>query len=95
MKRDRRRVRWGVVCAAAGMLAAAPALGGREGVAPARPPLVVEVRYGDSLWTIAREHGDPNRDVRDVVWRIARANRVEAGALQPGEEIAIPAECLP
>jgi hypothetical protein len=56
---------------------------------------VVEVRYGDSLWTIAREHGDPDRDVRDIVWQIEQVNDVDAGDLQPGSEITIPAECLP
>jgi hypothetical protein len=53
------------------------------------------VRCGDSLWTIAREHGDPGRDIREIVWRIGQANELDSGNLQPGDEIMIPAECLP
>ncbi|MFB3881360.1 MAG: LysM peptidoglycan-binding domain-containing protein [Armatimonadota bacterium] len=95
MGRHPRWLRWGLLCAAAGALTAAPALGGREGADPNGQPLVVEVRYGDSLWTIAREHGDPDRDVRDVVWLIGQANDTDPAELQPGDEIVIPAECLP
>jgi hypothetical protein len=60
----------------------------REG----RPAVAVMVRFGDSLWTLAREHGDPRRDVRDVVGAMMRLNRVQPGELQPGSVIAIPAE---
>ncbi len=85
---------------ALGALAAFPVLaGGAGGRTPEVPQeqfsLLVEVRYGESLWTLAREHGDPERDVRDLVWRIRRANGVEAGRLRPGSTITIPAECLP
>ena len=95
MNRHRNRPRWRLLCVIAGMLTAVPALGGRDHDAPPRPPLVVEVKYGDSLWTIAQLYGDPNRDVRETVWRIARANDVDPANLQPGGEIGIPAECLP
>lgn len=90
-----RRAGWMLAGAALGALTAVPALGGREGDVPPRPPLPVEVRYGDSLWTIAREHGDPGRDIREIVWRIGQANELDSGNLQPGDEIMIPAECLP
>jgi hypothetical protein len=98
MKEDRMKPRWTgwmLVCVALGALTAVPALGGRQGDAPHRPPLMVEVRYGDSLWTIAREHGDPGRDIREIVWQIGQANEVDPGNLQPGDEIMIPADCLP
>jgi nucleoid-associated protein YgaU len=52
------------------------------------------VKYGDSLWTIARQYGDPNRDVREVVDAISKENGVEPGRLQPGETLRIPAEYL-
>jgi Tfp pilus assembly protein FimV len=58
------------------------------------PPLAVRVKYGDSLWTIARQYGDPNRDVREVVDAISKENGVEPGRLQPGETLRIPAEYL-
>jgi hypothetical protein len=95
LNRYPRSLRWGLLCIAVGVLTAVPALGGRDAHAPARPPLVVEVRYGDSLWTIAREYGDPDRDVREIVWGIGREDKTDPGNLQPGDEIVIPAEFLP
>ena len=95
MHRHPRWSRWGLLCVAVGMLTAVPALGRDDRAAPQRSPLVIEVRYGDSLWTIARQYGDTNRDVRDIVWQIQRENDVVADNLQPGTEITLPAECLP
>ncbi len=95
MNRQPRWSRWGLLGVALGMLIAAPALGGRDSASTPRPPLVVEVRYGDSLWTIAKEYGDPERDVRDILWHIRTANALNAGSLQPGDEIKVPADCLP
>jgi hypothetical protein len=59
---------------------------------PPTPPLIVEVAYGDSLWTLARSHGDPERDVRDVVTVIMHTNQIGAGRLRPGQRLLIPAE---
>jgi len=59
------------------------------------PPLVVEVAYGDSLWTLARRYGDPRRDVRETLLKIMRVNQVHPGVLQPGEMLIIPADCRP
>ena len=88
--------RWMALSGVVGALGAFPALaGGRGEVSEPRPGLVVEVEYGESLWTIAREHGNPAQDVRETVWRIRRANGVDAGRLRPGSRITIPAECLP
>jgi hypothetical protein len=57
-------------------------------------PRVVAVQHGDSLWTLARQHGDPRRDVRDVVAEMMRVNAVDPGELQPGSTIVIPAHLL-
>lgn len=57
-----------------------------------RPPLVVKVGHGDSLWTIAERCGDPGRDVREVVDAIMVENGADPGHLQPGEMLRIPAE---
>jgi len=95
MRRHPRWFRWALLGVVAGLASAVPALGGRDRDLPPRPPLVVEVRYGDSLWTIARKYGDPDRDIRDIVWQIQQANDVDAGDLQPGSEITVPAACLP
>ncbi len=97
MDRRQRWVRWMVVSLVVGVFAAFPALAGsrQQDLEGARPPLLVEVAYGDSLWTIAREHGDPNRDVREIVYFIRKTNNVTAAKLQPGDVLAIPAHCLP
>ena len=97
MPRRPRWCRWIALSGVVGGMAAFPALAGGRGAdseAP-RPPLVVKVVYGESLWTIARKHGNPSQDVRETVWRIRRANGVEAGRLRPGSKITIPADCLP
>lgn len=89
----RARPRWGRLALVGGMVAAVAWPVAARTDQPARrpaPPLAVEVRYGDSLWTLAREYGDPKRDVRAVVAEIARANRVEPGALRPGQVLVIP-----
>jgi Tfp pilus assembly protein FimV len=74
--------------------AALPAFGVREEAEefPPSPPLLVRVEYGDSLWTIAREHGDPSRDVRETVAAIRHANGVDPGRLRPGAMLLIPLE---
>jgi nucleoid-associated protein YgaU len=93
----RARPRWGRLALVGGVaaLGAWPVAARTDQPAPPpAPPRRVVVRYGDSLWTLAREHGDPRRDVRAVVTEIARANRVSAGVLRPGQVLVIPAECL-
>ena len=62
---------------------------------PTLSPRVVTVAEGDSLWTLAREYGDPHRDVRTVVTRMLQVNDVDPGDLQPGQQVTIPADCLP
>jgi len=87
MRRVRRR-RWGAlasVAVAVWLLSAAA----RPDAGPP-PPLVVEVAYGDSLWTLARRYGDPAQDVREVVTAMMRANSIAPGRLQPGQRLLIP-----
>jgi hypothetical protein len=47
------------------------------------------VREGDTIWDIAIRFG-PGGDPRPLVDAISEANRVDAGALRPGQIIAIP-----
>jgi LysM repeat protein len=46
---------------------------------------------GDSLWSIAEEVA-PTADPRDVIGDITRLNMLDGGAIQVGDELAIPAE---
>lgn len=48
------------------------------------------VREGDTLWSIAKRL-DPGEDPRPLVDAISAANRVQAGALVPGQTLLIPA----
>ncbi len=67
----------------------------RERTPETPPPLAVRVQYGDSLWTLAKQYGDPHRDVRALVAEMIRVNATQPGQLQPGQDLIIPANCLP
>lgn len=47
------------------------------------------VRPGDTLWSIAGRF-EPDRDPREVVYELTRANDVDAGGLVPGQRLAVP-----
>jgi nucleoid-associated protein YgaU len=67
----------------------ANALDGTGGRVPAKTTTYV-VRPGDTLWSIARSVA-PGHDPRLVVDAILGANRVQPGALMPGQSLSIPA----
>lgn len=51
----------------------------------------ITVSPGDTLWSIAEEVA-PTEDPRDVVDALARLNTIDAGGLQAGQTLAVPAE---
>ena len=61
-----------------------------EDVAPATFETVT-VMPGDTLWSIA-EGIAPESDPRDVIGEITRLNMLQGGALQIGQELAVPAQ---
>jgi Tfp pilus assembly protein FimV len=62
----------------------------RRGEAPDPPAQrVVVVREGDTLWSIARKVR-PDEDPRVTVEAIVEADGVDAGALVPGQSLAVP-----
>jgi LysM repeat protein len=77
----------GVVGVLSGPVANAVGVGGAPEAGPARTYVV---RPGDTLWSIARR-SVPSVDPRLVVGAIASANRVDPGALVPGQQLSIPA----
>jgi len=89
--------RWAAIGAVGIAIGALPAMAQRPpaGIPQSSSPLEVRVQRGDTLWTLARAHGDPRRDVREIVARMIEANRVDPGALQPGMTLRIPVDCLP
>ncbi len=49
------------------------------------------VNAGDTLWHIARSISPNHIDIRDTVYLIKRANRLETSIIQPGQELIVPA----
>jgi LysM repeat protein len=76
----------GVVGVLSGPVANAVGVGGTE----ADSARTYVVRPGDTLWSIARRSA-PSVDPRLVVGAITSANRVDPGALVPGQQLTIPA----
>jgi len=53
--------------------------------------IVVTVKSGDTLWSLAREHGPDHRDIRETIDRIRRINGLDQRvSLRPGEQLTIP-----
>lgn len=50
----------------------------------------VIVKPGDTLWSIAAENNPDNEDIRTLVHRIKRHNRITSNTIYSGEEIFIP-----
>ncbi len=50
----------------------------------------VKVCGGDTLWDLASQYGDPNKDVRENIYDICRINNVSAATLREGDSILIP-----
>jgi nucleoid-associated protein YgaU len=49
---------------------------------------VVTVRPYETLWSIAQRHYAG--DVRDAVWRIERANRLQSADVRIGQKLILP-----
>ncbi len=52
----------------------------------------VTVREGDTLWELALDHGNQDKDVREVIYDICLANGIKAGDIRPGQILMIPEE---
>lgn len=50
------------------------------------------VRQGDDLWTIASARYGDRIDLREAVYAIREANRLDGSAVRPGEHLQLP--CL-
>ena len=94
----RRRLAAAFLCTALALIVSAPVAGAlsrhggsvRVGVHPARASeQVYVVRVGDTVWSIA-ERMAGGRDPRVLVDAIAARNRIDAGAIVPGQSIVVP-----
>ncbi len=52
--------------------------------------ITVKVKYGDTLWNIAKTYGPENRDIRDTIQEICDINGINASTLMAGTYIEIP-----
>jgi hypothetical protein len=59
-----------------------------QSTVPAGAPAVVEVRPGDTLWSIARRVA-PQADPRAVVDQLQRRNGLTGGMVRPGQRLAV------
>lgn len=60
------------------------------GATAPRPPQVVVVQRGQTVWSIA-EARFPNQDPRQTVDEIDRVNHLHGGQVYPGERLRLPA----
>ena len=76
------------------LLAALTGLGATTVVAgqqrPSEPVWSHVVQPGETLWQLARQ-ADPQRDPREVVDRLIRANELDGGRIIPGQQLVLPA----
>ncbi len=80
-----------IALAGLGLMVALPTLSSvRLYAATTQRYVTVTVRPGDTLWSIAAAHAQGSSDLQEVVDRISDANRLKAGALQPGQHLRIP-----
>ena len=66
-------------------------LAGAAAPLPAAPMAVMTVQQGDTLWSLAQRHGNPNAYILDRVDGLARANSLSPNAhLVPGQKLRVP-----
>jgi LysM repeat protein len=52
--------------------------------------VVYVVQKGDTLWSIAKETGFENLDIREIVHRIKQLNNLDSSTISPGDVLIIP-----
>jgi len=80
-----------IALVALGLLVALPMLSSiRLYAATTERYATVTVHSGDTLWSIASSHTGSGNDVQETVDRIADANHLNTGTIQPGEHLRVP-----
>lgn len=52
--------------------------------------VMVTVKEGDTIWTIAKPYYNGKSDYRDLIYDIKTINKLEQYIIHPGQKIAIP-----
>ncbi len=73
-----------------GGIAALLAHGVVHAAGPARPPRVVVVRPGQTLWTLGRRYAPSGTDLRRWVFEVERLNGLHHADLVAGEAVRVP-----
>ncbi|SDX17351.1 LysM domain-containing protein [Marininema mesophilum] len=50
----------------------------------------VEVKAGETIWSLAHLYGDPKDDIRKTVDVIQEANQLDTAIIQPGQKLRVP-----
>lgn len=50
----------------------------------------IYVKNGDTLWSIAKEYGPDNEDIRKVIYEISNVNKIDNDIIYTGQKILIP-----
>jgi Tfp pilus assembly protein FimV len=80
-----------IALAGLGLMVALPTLSNmRLYAASTQRYATITVQPGDTLWSIASSHTGSGSAVQEVVDRIAEANHLHTGMIQPGEHLRIP-----
>ncbi|NLW17694.1 MAG: LysM peptidoglycan-binding domain-containing protein [Firmicutes bacterium] len=56
-----------------------------------RPAPTYVVQQGDTLWSIAKSHSSPEQDIRLIVYRIRKLNKLDSPVIYPGQCLLLPA----
>lgn len=51
---------------------------------------VVYISSGDSLWSVAKDYTPDDMDIREYVYKVAKFNNIDPGAIQTGDKIKMP-----
>ncbi|TDT63394.1 LysM peptidoglycan-binding domain-containing protein [Fonticella tunisiensis] len=48
------------------------------------------VMPGETLWDISKQYKTPDQDIRELIYNIRQANKLDSVIIKPGQEILIP-----
>ena len=57
---------------------------------PVYKEYTVTVAEGETLWEIAGRHTEAREDVREVIFRIEQANKLNSKRIYPGQVLRVP-----